>query len=205
MLKIILNFLFPQKCLGCGKENEIFCPKCLTKTDRADLPEDNGVFAAANYQDGVLKKAVWMLKYKGVSQLAEPLAELLKERVWQKVQSKLKSDDVIVIPVPLSGRRSRQRGFNQAELIARRLSSNVLTNALYKTVHTDSQVNVKDREKRLNNVKGSFAVKNAELIKGKEIILVDDICTTGATLKEAKKVLKESGAKKVLAVVVARG
>lgn len=90
-------------------------------------------------------------------------------------------------------------------MIAKYLSDTIITNVLYKTQDTPSQVSIKDREKRLNNIKGSFAVKNPELIKDRNIILIDDVSTTGATVTEAKKVLREAGAKKVIGVVVARG
>jgi len=197
----ILAVLFPQKCLGCKKENEILCPDCLLKISRPDTPYLNGVHIAANYQDLVLKKALWMLKYQGVKQLAKPLAELIKERVWKK----LETGDWLIVPVPLSKKKLRRRGYNQAELIAKELSDNVRADILFKKFHTKSQVEVKDKEERLANIIGSFAIKNPEKIKGKKIILIDDVLTTSATMSEAKKVLKQAGAKKVIGVVVARG
>ena len=65
------------------KENEILCPDCLGKISRPDTPYLKGVHIAGNYQDPVLKKALWLLKYKGVKQLAKPLAELIRERIWK--------------------------------------------------------------------------------------------------------------------------
>ena len=197
----ILAVLFPQKCLGCKKENEILCPDCLGKINRPDTPYLNGIHIAANYQDLVLKKALWMLKYRGVKQLAKPLAELIKERVWKK----LETGDWLIVPVPLSKKKLRHRGYNQAELIAKELSDNVRADILFKKFHTKSQVEVKDREERLANIVGSFEVRSPRAIRGEKIILIDDVLTTGATMREAKKVLKQAGAKKVAGVVVARG
>ena len=197
----ILAVLFPQKCLGCKKENEILCPDCLGKINRPDTPYLNGIHIAANYQDLVLKKALWMLKYQGVKQLARPLAEIIKERIWKK----LETGDWLIVPVPLSKNKLRHRGYNQAELIARELPGNVRADVLFKKFHTKSQVEVKDKEERLANIIGSFEVRNPEKIKGKKIILIDDVLTTGATMREAKKVFKQAGAKKVVGVVVARG
>src|SRR3989339_768561 len=197
----ILAVLFPQKCLGCKKENEILCPNCLLKISRPDTPYLNGVHIAANYQDMVLKKALWMLKYQGIKQLAKPLAELIRERIWKK----LETENWLVVPVPLSKNKLRRRGYNQAELIARELPGNVRADVLFKKFHTKSQVEVKDKEERLANIIGSFEVRNPEKIKGKKIILIDDVLTTGATMREAKKVFKQAGAKKVVGVVVARG
>ena len=201
ILSKILSVLFPQKCLGCKKENEILCQNCLEKISRPDTPYLKGVHIASNYQDLVLKKALWMLKYQDVKQLAQPLAELIKKRVWKK----LETEGWIVIPVPLSKNKLRQRGYNQAELIAKAISSNARADILFKKFHTKSQVEVKDKKDRLANLSGSFGITNPETVRGKKIILIDDVRTTGATLSEAKKVLKEAGAKKVIGVVVARG
>ena len=201
IFKNILAVLFPQKCLGCKKENEILCSDCLLKISRTDTPYLNGVHIAANYQDLVLKKALWMLKYQGVKQLAKPLAELIRERIWKK----LETENWLLVPVPLSKNKLRHRGYNQAEMIAGELSGNVRADILFKKFHTKSQVEVKDKEERLANIIGSFEVRNPETIRGKKIILIDDVLTTGATMREAKKVLKQAGAKKVVGVVVARG
>ena len=197
----ILTVLFPQKCLGCKKENEILCPDCLLKINRPDTPFLKGVHIAANYQDMVLKKALWMLKYQGVKQLAKPLAELIRERIWKK----LETENWLVVPVPLSKKKLRRRGYNQAEMIARELSYNVRADIMFKKFHTKSQVEVKDKEERLANIVGSFEVRSPRAIRGEKIILIDDVLTTGATMREAKKVLKQAGAKKVAGVVVARG
>ncbi len=208
----ILNFLFPQKCIGCGKKNKILCQECLEKIDHPTLLKNDNIFSASDYNDETVKKAVWMLKYRGIKQIAEPLAELIRKRVGYKI----KIQDMLVIPIPLSKARMRERGFNQSELIARHLFVKVkplwnaqgLTlceNVLYKIKETPSQVSIKNRGERLNNLKDCFGIKNPELIKDKNIILIDDVSTTGATLREARKVLRNAGAKKIIALVVARG
>ena len=155
-----------------------------------------------------------MLKYQGVKQLAKPLAELIKERIWKKLETAapdiaLRSqggrENWLVVPIPLSKKKLRHRGYNQAELIAGELSGDVRADIMFKKFHTKSQVEVKDKKERLANIVGSFEVRNHETIRGKKIILIDDVLTTGATMREAKKVLKSAGAKKVVGVVVARG
>lgn len=203
----ILNLIFPEKCLGCGVGGTYLCPECRKKLPFPPLPE-NGIYAGTEYNTGLIKKAVRLLKYKGAKKIAKPLAELIYERINSNYGS-LTSITSIIIPVPLSGRRLRQRGFNQAELIAKHLSEKMsvtmLNNVLYRTRHTISQVEIKNREKRLNNLKNAFSVKNADLIKNKTILLIDDVSTTGATLKEASKELKMAGARKVVGIVVAKG
>ncbi len=209
VINSFLNLLFPNKCLGCGKENMVLCPDCLARIDYPTLSKTKNVLAATDYNDELAKRAIWLLKYRGIKQLAEPLAELIKQRSLKNIKIK----DSIFIPIPLSPKRLRERGFNQAELIAKYLTSDVggknigclLTNVLYKTRETSSQVSVRDKKKRLDNLKESFGVKNQELIKDKNIILIDDVSTTGTTIAEAKKVLREAGAKSIVALVVARG
>lgn len=207
LIHIFLNFLLPQKCIGCGLKNEILCDQCLEKIDHENSLPIRGlnVFAVADYNDELIKRTIWLLKYRGIKHLAEPLAELIHKRA----KARIKIANAIIIPIPLSKRRLWERGFNQSELIARRLSDKMSVrmenNVLYKKFHTQSQVSIKDREKRLINLKDSFAIKNSEIIKDKNIILIDDVCTTGATLSEAKRVLKNAGAKKIISVAVARG
>lgn len=206
LIHTFLNFLFPHQCLGCGKNNELLCKECLEKIGWPSLIKDGNIFSASDYGDETMKKAVWTLKYKKAKILAEPIAELIHRRIWNKMETK----NPILIPVPLSKKRMRERGFNQSELIARHLSDKIknigcLTNVLYKIKETPTQVSVKNRKERLGNLKNCFTVKNPELIKDKNIILIDDVSTTGATLKEASKILKQAGAKKVIAIVAARG
>lgn len=213
LIHTFLNFLFPQKCVGCGIKNEILCNECLTKIDYPDGAPRQYIFAAAAYHDAYVKKTIWLLKYRGVKSAAEPLAKLIYQRslnlgVRLLFRSRTPKLSWIIIPIPLSKKRLRERGFNQSELIAKHIAAKmsimIKTDVLYKKIHTESQVSIKDRAKRLNNIKGSFAVKNREAVKNKNIILIDDVCTTGATISEARKVLREAGAKKIIGAVVAR-
>ena len=116
-----IGCFIPPKNASAQKENEILCPVCLGKINRPDTPYLKGVHIASNYQDLVLKKALWMLKYQGVKQLAKPLAELIRERIWKKLETK----DWLIVPIPLSSKKLRHRGYNQAELIARELSGDI--------------------------------------------------------------------------------
>jgi len=116
----------------------------------------------------------------------------------------------ILIPVPLSKSRMRERGFNQAELICNNITKldegknlTLLKNVLIKIKGTKHQARIENRRERLKNIIGSFSLVNSELIKNRNIILIDDVITTGATLFEARKVLKRGGARKVIAFTVA--
>jgi competence protein ComFC len=115
----------------------------------------------------------------------------------------------ILIPIPVTRRTKTSRGWNQCELLALEIGKldegkniEIICNALLKTKQTEDQVG-KSKIEREKNLKGCFAVKNPELIKNKNIILLDDIITTGATMKEARKTLLEAGAKRVICLAVA--
>jgi len=116
----------------------------------------------------------------------------------------------ILIPIPLSPKRYRERGYNQAELICKELVKlnpgkdfELKNNILIKIKETEHQARIKNRNARLKNLENSYGVKNEGLLKNRNIILIDDITTTGATLNEARKILKKSGAKKIIAFTVA--
>lgn len=213
IFKGFLDFLFPQKCLNCGIRGVIICNKCLMSFPPPlifNVPNSRSTFAATSYDDEIVKKIIWLLKYKGVRTLAKPLADLIFSRLRDEMPQLLKNPEgIVIIPIPLSRKRLKERGYNQAELIARSLSDKMsvrfLPDVLYKKKDTVSQVEIKDRKKRLENVKDVFAIKNLEAVKNKVVILIDDVITTGATLNEAGHILKQSGAKKVVGVVVARG
>lgn len=209
LIHILLNLLFPRHCIGCGMKNEILCRQCINRIDYPTLHEFNNIFAATDYNDEIAKKAIWLLKYRKIRCLAEPLAELMRQRLSPHVKYSVFN---IIIPIPLSKKRLEERGFNQSELIAKHFASKsgfeniqIRADILYKIKETPTQVSIKNRQERLNNINDSFAVKNPELIKDKNIILIDDVTTTGATIKEARKILKENGAKKIIALVAARG
>ncbi|MFH0803848.1 MAG: phosphoribosyltransferase family protein [Candidatus Tagabacteria bacterium] len=217
IFKEFLGILFPQKCLGCGTKNVILCDKCLNSLP---FPEDRPwnlqgrssglIFSATSYQDEIVKKAIRLLKYHGIKILAEPFSDLIFKRIVMTLPEFMRDmNKTLIIPIPLSKKRHRERGFNQTELIGRflsdKMSIRMANNVLYKIKETISQVEIKDREKRLKNLEGAFEVKNAEIIKNKNIILIDDITTTGATLSEARRILKDAGAKKIIGLVVAKG
>ena len=163
-----------------------------------------------------------ILKGRGIAwserqkRLASIFAEVMHGKIIEELSelSVMKNfRDPVLIPIPLSSKRYRERGYNQAELICKKLieieeknafnNFKLEKNVLIKIKETEHQVNIKDRRDRLKNLSDSFSVKNPEIIKNKNIILIDDVLTTGATLTEAKKILKSFGAKKVIAFTVA--
>ena len=200
------------------------CETCLGNSPPAERESAKWIFPLYDYRHPPIKKALWLFKYKNKKRLAGIFAEILHSKILEELSDLLIMENFrnpILIPLPLSAKRYKERGYNQAELICkelvkindiRRQPDNVLAGGVYlelenniliKPKETKHQAHIKNRTERLKNIIGSFAVKNADLIKNRNIILIDDITTTGATLAEAKKTLKQSGARKIIAFTVA--
>jgi len=161
------------------------------------------------HYDGVIKKAVKALKYRLVSDVAAEFVSLIQETsISGSFHPKLLHP--IFLPIPLHKMRMHQRGFNQAEIlggfVSHRLQIPMYTDILLRTRETRPQVEMKNKEDRLKNMHGVFAlnVKRKIDVRNQNIVLFDDVFTTGATMRAAAGVLKHSGAKCVWAVTVAR-
>lgn len=148
-----------------------------------------------------MREAIHRLKYDYVRDLAAPLAEMLSS-FWQ--QTSLTAD--VVVPVPLHNRRLKERGYNQAELLALRFGRAtgipVAERALRRDRYTVSQTGLTARERR-SNVDAAFSCAGTD-IAGKRVLLIDDVCTTGATLEACSEAMKEARALSVWALTVAR-
>jgi competence protein ComFC len=219
ILNNILNIVFPAKCISCGKTGAELCLSCLSAAPYAERENADWIFSLYDYRHPPIKKALWLLKYNGKKRLTKIFARVIYDRILEELSDLSVLENFcepILIPIPLSRKRYNERGYNQAQLICEEivtLSSNLErgrgevfileTNILIKPKETEHQARIKDRRTRLKNIIGSFAVKNTEKIKNKNIILIDDITTTGATLAEAKKILKQNGARKIIAFTVA--
>jgi ComF family protein len=163
--------------------------------------------AYGSYDSG-LRDLIHLLKYEGVRPASRVLGRMLAE-VLGEVEP-LFSGSVLVIPVPLHVRKLRQRGFNQAELIAAaalKLRKNpALTLApewLIRRRETQSQIGLTSHQRR-ENMRGAFAVPESAGLEGKNILLVDDVLTTGTTASECSRMLKKAGASKIIVATVAR-
>ncbi|MEK7187820.1 MAG: ComF family protein [Patescibacteria group bacterium] len=227
----IIDSLFPARCIRCEKNiprqedalcsdcletitlpNTLFCGTCGARLPAAkkichrDTPYILG--SIAEYEDPTIKKLIHALKFKRLKPVSVFLGNLLVAYVENLNPPFVLTEETIIIPLPLSKERLRERGFNQAALIAKTFAENVhlpmLEDVLIRTRHSKPQSqteNVKDREE---NVHDAFHVVRPEMIAGKKLIVIDDVTTTGATLRSASKVLKQNGAKEILALTIAR-
>ncbi len=200
-------------CSVCGER--VFSPFALSVGEtrcglcrRLEPPFVQAV-AYGSY-DGGLRELVHLLKYEQVRPAAVVLGRMLAEAMLG-LESRWTERPVMLVPVPLHARKLRQRGFNQSELIARHAIKVGAGNGgmvmhsrvLERRRETESQIGL-TRHQRRENLRGAFAVARPEEIAGREILLVDDVFTTGTTVSECARVLRRAGASKVFVATVAR-
>lgn len=231
-----VNIFFPLHCFGCEREGSLACPTCLASIPEHEYQECpvcrrpyqkngavcrdcrsktclDGVFIARPYRHRLLQKLIFAFKYRFITAAADPLATLLAESISHHP---IPLPD-LAIPVPLHERRLRYRGFNQAEVLAKKLISLLLpgsgslvlvrTDLLARTRFTKPQMKTDSKAEREANLAEAFEVNPIETagpLVGKSIWLIDDVATTGTTLDACAKVLKKAGAKSVWGIVIAR-
>jgi ComF family protein len=159
---------------------------------------------ACDYGDPVVQSAIRYLKYKRIKKLAGRISETMENYI---AELNFDFSGFIAAPVPLHRKKEFSRGFNQSRIIAELISKKLnlpLEDLLVKTRNNKQQAGLKNYEKRKENAAGCFSAVNFGKISGKNIILIDDVFTSGATMNEAVKVLKSAGAKKIIALVAAK-
>jgi ComF family protein len=224
ILERLLATLFPSRCLGCGLRGVVLCDGCRADVPwltaevcpicaapsrlarichgcRAEPSPLDGSRAACRFE-GVVRKAVHDLKYRGIQERAALLADVLAEAIERRP---LAVD--ALVPVPLAPGRRRQRGFNQAELIAgclgERVGWPVEPSLLARVRETPQQIKRSAAERR-ENVADAFACPSPDAVVGRRVALIDDVMTTGATLGACAEALKVAGAARAYGLVVAR-
>lgn len=230
-MNLILDLFFPKKCVGCRKLDTYFCESCISNILQKDLvcPECeraalggkthsicrrkyglDGLWSLGWYQ-GPLKQSIKQFKYQKVSNIAEALSNLIAD-YWTAFQPlifdliKENRKEWGVTAVPLHWWRGNYRGFNQSSLIGQKLSKKLgltFSDALKRSRYTKSQAALKSSA-RHQNIKAAFALANSKQRIANSILLIDDVWTTGSTLRECCEVLKRNGAKSVWAVTLAR-
>lgn len=213
-LNTILQFLFPRKCVGCSTHhNESLCDDCVKKISHVRNKKDERIFSALPYRDTTVKYALWEFKFKNKPQAFERLLPLVHDVLLDELGERNifnNFQNPLLVPIPLHKNRHKARGFNQSEIIAFHLYNmspgvfDVNETSLIRSRETAPQAKIANRELRKKNISGCFEVIHPEVFHNRNIILIDDITTTGSTLEEAMKVLKKSGARNVYAFTVAK-
>jgi len=237
-----LDLVFPKHCLGCGLEGSYLCQDCsklllplgsascfvcgrrspsgytCQKCARQNRSGLNGILVAADWNNLLLRQIIYEYKYRFIKELSKPLSELIirflnvvQPACWSKQQN---ANQLLIIPVPLHGRRLAWRGFNQSELLAQKVSSyfnvDMATDFLIRSRHTLPQREIADKKIRLGNIAKAFSLSlniktESYSLKNKIVILIDDVSTTGATLQECARELQKLEPKEIWGLVIARG
>ncbi len=219
-----LNLFFPQRCLGCGREGCLFCRSCgdsLTRISpplcpRCGRPQLNGTLCPGCVSrpaeidgirspfrfEGVMREAIHQLKYRNLRALAAPLSRLMNDYLSA---NPIPGD--VLVPVPLHRKRLRERGYNQSGLLARELGRlsrlPVADSCLVREIATPPQARTTNLEERQSNVANAFTCRDDSL-RGKQVLLIDDVATSGATLDACARALKAAGAASVWGLTLAR-
>jgi len=208
-----MELFFPKFCFGCRKEGFYLCEDCRAVLEvsgfhqRAFFSYLEDLYFPLEYRSPLLKALIRNFKYEPfVRELAEPLSRLIINH-FQLMDERPEFSDFTLLPVPLAERREKWRGFNQAEEIARHLASffnlPLSNDVLFRTKETQPQTKM-ESEERKTNVAEAFTCADGGKIHGKNFLLVDDVYTTGSTMKEAASTLKRKGARRIIGIVVAR-
>lgn len=211
----LLSWIFPINCIRCGREDTWLCPACYTSIPRAfhivphRVPLD-GVWAITRYDDPIVNALLHYLKYNGVQSIREPLGALLGE-LCASIDNSLEKTILhtsSIIPVPLHPRRMRERGFNQSALLAELVGTArqlpVIAEAITRKRYTTPQASL-SRDERLHNVDNAFSIGSDFKKLNKNVILIDDVATTTATLAACATILKTHGIHTVWGLVIAHG
>jgi len=199
----------PSVCPRCGKPYRStsvlrHTPDFLCGDCRVSPPFFDRVFSASPY-DSVVKEAIHQFKFHQKPGMGKPLAQLLMARLPDNIDW---TRGYIILPVPLHKTRQRQRGYNQSTILAthlaRRYHLKPMYNNLIRIRATKAQWPIKKYHQRKQNVKNAFRLRFPERITGQHLIVIDDIFTTGATVNECSRILKEAGARSVLVFTLSR-
>ncbi len=211
----LLNWFYPKKCLLCQKslsylERQHLCHFCVTEIERLEQCRDAFVYSYGPFKES-LRELIHFFKYKGLDYLSKELA-LFLYKIWQENPSLQTCE--ILLPVPLHSATLRERGYNQSQLLALQLQSyiraerkennpQILEETLLRVKNSPSQTQGTKEQRKLN-LEGTFLLKEKDRIRGKEVLLIDDVITTGSTLSSCRELLLLAGAKKVLGLTLAR-
>jgi len=219
-----LDLLFPKKCIGCGKEGQLICNTCRLQLPRiappvcplCGRPQSSGVLCPGCVSwkasidgirspfrfEGLARQAVYQLKYRNLRTIGAPLAAMLYD---YRLDNTFAAD--VLVPVPLHPKRLRERGYNQSAVLAKELSRlsglPVESGCLVRAKHTLPQARTQTVEERRSNVIEAYTC-TVGTARGKKVLLIDDVSTSGATLDACAAVLKLSGAESVWGLTFAR-
>jgi competence protein ComFC len=234
LIDTLLELFYPSNCVGCGHPQDVgilLCDRCKETSPRIQAPFCRrcsrpfeglvaGEFSCPNCEDhtpafdcaishyqakGVLRELIHRFKYGRQFYLRRVLAEFLIDAMQD---ARIQADPAdYLVPVPLHPTRFRERGFNQADALAETLSKRTrlpILRCIERRRYTNTQTRF-DRVERMQNLRNAFSLRKSRDVRGKHLVLLDDVLTTGSTLHECALVLRGAGAESVRAITIARG
>ncbi|MCF7906380.1 hypothetical protein K9L04_00415 [Patescibacteria group bacterium] len=227
----LLDTLFPNKCINCGKTGDFLCKNCLNVINKLDLGKClfckekcnfgicekcflnkyfDGVFCIFNYKD--IKNLIKDMKYNGFYDICRFFGEILADfYIKYNINSYFESSNILLIPVPMHRKRLRKRGYNQtfkiSESFSYKTKINIYDKILFRTKNTIKQATLSEKERK-ENLKGVFDCNLKNLsnidIKNSVVLLLDDVITTGSTLSECSICLRKYGFEKIYIIAIAK-
>lgn len=197
IIKNILDKVFPKYCLFCQTSKLLLCENCEQQLAINSSPLPSWIQTRYSYEDENVRKIIFKIKYNHTPDLGTEIGAYCAPHI--------NINNSILVPIPISKQRQNKRGYNQALYISRGISDTATIDILERVRDTQKLFTTKHRDNRATEIKDSFAVKDEyrEYVKNKNIILIDDITTTGATLFEARNTLLKAGAQSIRAFTIA--
>ena len=201
IIKEVLYIIYPpnDRCISCGEDFIGLCPICKSEIKR--VKENNDNYYSYAYYNGVIKNLILNFKYKKIFLAGDILSEFLLEIIKE---NSIEADGIFFVPA--SKKSIKKRGFNQCEILAKKVgefTSIPVYKSLVKIKETKEQKTLSKYDRK-DNIKDAFMILKPEEVKDKKIILIDDVITTGATIRECEKVLREFGAKEIKILTISK-
>lgn len=214
ILEKIERIIFPPCCLICGKQTKnIWCRKCKKRLENQAVytiknTKNNNFFEKQIYiflYKNEIRKLIIDYKFNDKAYLYKIFSQIIIKN--KKICGILEKYDIIM-PVPIHYIRKKQRGYNQSELVAKEIAKYIenlkIENKIFKKIKNNKPQSLLNRKERKRNVENVYKIEEKDKIKNKNIIIFDDIYTTGNTVNELAKILKENGAKNILVLTIAK-
>ena len=232
LTQFFLNTLFPIKCIYCSQKFDVFlcedclkkivyienqtCPVCKTFNEKGDVcikcrsvSMPDGLIAMCEYNH-IISELLQAYKYNGIAGV-EAIINFIVASFFKRNSLKMRFyiDDCVIVPIPLHKKRLQEREFNQSEVIANIVASHLNTpvnKTLLKRIKNTPKQSLLSKEKRIENIQNAFAIDNIDIVHQRNVLLIDDVYTTGSTMQECVRVLKDkANFKKIYGLVLAKG
>lgn len=205
----MLSIIFPETCVICTKGNTSLCDTCIESFEKSPFITETWIHVLFSYRDKNVRRLIHSLKFKHVKSISDKLAPLLHEAIIDTQMNilSLKQQRITLLPIPNLKSHANKRGSNTTLNLCKSIANQDLAkyvvdqNSIIR-VNTKAQVGL-SRNERLTNMNNAFQLTTKNSLSGKTIFIIDDVMTTGSTLRELRKTCVLAGAKEVYAIVIA--